>query len=175
MSQPRRSLPDSRWTAMPHPRIASPHGCNYRLIPVPINPGGWSSRQTPSPRPIRRLCRSHSLMFETDRTHTKCMCDLSEEKMFSADFVVFSPSRGPQVLCRAKIPRAAPVATWRANTAVSSSDRILVWSIVSCGRVQGELFEQFSLLPALAYCSAIYNLNCMGRSCACGLPSSSGT
>jgi hypothetical protein len=34
---------------------------------------------------------------------------------FSADFVVFSPSRGPQVLCRAKIPRAAPVATWRAN------------------------------------------------------------
>ena len=116
MSQPRRSLPDSRWTAMPHPRIASPHGCNYRLIPVPINPGGWSSRQTPSPRPIRRLCRSHSLMFETDRTHTKCMCDLSEEKMFSADFVVFSPSRGPQVLCRAKIPRAAPVATWRAST-----------------------------------------------------------
>ena len=115
VSQPRRSLPDSRWTAMPHPRIASPHGCNYRLIPVPINPGGWSSRQTPSPRPIRRLCRSHSLMFETDRTHTKCMCDLSEEKMFSADFVVFSPSRGPQVLCRAKIPRAAPVATWRAR------------------------------------------------------------
>ena len=118
VSQPRRSLPDSRWTAMPHPRIASPHGCNYRLIPVPINPGGWSSRQTPSPRPIRRLCRSHSLMFETDRTHTKCMCDLSEEKMFSADFVVFSPSRGPQVLCRAKIPRAAPVATWRASTGI---------------------------------------------------------
>ena len=115
VSQPRRSLPDSRWTAMPHPRIASPHGCNYRLIPVPINPGGWSSRQTPSPRPIRQLCRSHSLMFETDRAHTKCMCVLSEEKMFSADFVVFSPSRGPQVLCRAKIPRAAPVATWRAN------------------------------------------------------------
>ena len=115
MSQPRRSLPDSRWTAMPHPRIASPHGCNYRLIPVPINPGGWSSRQTPSPRPIRQLCRSHSLMFETDRAHTKCMCVLSEEKMFSADFVVFSPSRGPQVLCRAKIPRAAPVATWRAK------------------------------------------------------------
>ena len=116
VSQPRRSLPDSRWTAMPHPRIASPHGCNYRLIPVPINPGGWSSRQTPSPRPIRRLCRSHSLMFETDRTHTKCMCDLSEEKMFSADFVVFSPSRGPQVLCRAKIPRATPAEVWTTST-----------------------------------------------------------
>ena len=115
MSQPRRSLPDSRWTAMPHPRIASPHGCNYRLIPVPINPGGWSSRQTPSPRPIRRLCRSHSLMFETDRAHTKCMCVLSEEKMFSADFVVFSPSRGPQVLCRAKIPRATPAEVWTAS------------------------------------------------------------
>ena len=125
MSQPRRSLPDSRWTAMPHPRIASPHGCNYRLIPVPINPGGWSSRQTPSPRPIRQLCRSHSLMFETDRAHTKCMCVLSEEKMFSADFVVFSPSRGSQVLCRAKIPRAAPVATWRAK--VSEMKMWLGW------------------------------------------------
>ena len=100
----------------PPQRIALPHGCDYWLIPVPINPGGWSSRQTPSPRPIRQLCRSHSLMFETDRAHTKCMCVLSEEKMFSADFVVFSPSRGSQVLCRAKIPRAAPVATWRANT-----------------------------------------------------------
>ena len=94
VSQPRRSLPDSRWTAMPHPRIASPHGCNYRLIPVPINPGGWSSRQTPSPRPIRRLCRSHSLMFETDRTHTKCMCDLSEEKMFPQISLFFRPREG---------------------------------------------------------------------------------
>ena len=96
----------------PPPRIALPHGCDYWLISVPTNPGGWSSREIPSPRPIRRLCRSHSLMFETDRTHTKCMCDLSEEKMFSADFVVFSPSRGPQVLCRAKIPRATPAEVW---------------------------------------------------------------
>ena len=115
VSQPRRSLPDSRWTAMPHPRIASPHGCNYRLIPVPINPGGWSSRQTPSPRPIRRLCRSHSLMFETDRTHTKCMCDLSEEKMFPQISLFFRP-REPQVLCRAKIPRATPADVWTTST-----------------------------------------------------------
>ena len=139
MSQPRRSLPDSRWTAMPHPRIASPHGCNYRLIPVPINPGGWSSRQTPSPRPIWQLCRSHSLMFETDRAHTKCMCVLSEEKMFSADFVVFSPSRGPQVLCRAKIPRATPAEVWTANTVLYRYNRVpgTVYSTVRTSTVPG--------------------------------------
>ena len=148
MSQPRRSLPDSRWTAMPHPRIASPHGCNYRLIPVPINPGGWSSRQTPSPRPIRRLCRSHSLMFETDRTHTKCMCDLSEEKMFSADFVVFSPSRGPQVLCRAKIPRAAPVATWRAKSNLTTE---------LCSTVQYSQSLQYRYVPV--FCTVYSTIN----------------
>ena len=100
---------------MPHPRIASPHGCYYWLIPVPTNLQGWSSREIPPPRPIWQLCRSQSRMLETDRAHTKCMVICLRKKSNYANFVVFRPLRGSLVLYCTKIPRSPPVATWMSS------------------------------------------------------------
>ena len=134
MSQPRRSLPNIRLTAMPHPRIASPHGCYYWLIPVPTNLQGWSSREIPPPRPIWQLCRSQSRMLETDRAHTKCMVICLRKKSNYANFVVFRPLRGSLVLYCTKIPRSPPVATWMSNTvpvrAISTNNNTAVALII---------------------------------------------
>ena len=47
------------------PRLKTQHSGAY------TTPEGWSSRQTPSAKAIRRLCRGHSRMFETGRAHAK--------------------------------------------------------------------------------------------------------
>ena len=71
------------------PRLKTQHSGAY------TTPEGWSSRQTPSAKAIRRLCRGHSRMFETGRAHAKGMEEyggrVSRTRLFVTETCFFWP------------------------------------------------------------------------------------